>query len=161
MSAVGPVSSGGGLVRLELHPPVSFILRQSGAFRRKLLNLGPLWDLFADVMEDVEEEQWSSRGHGQWAPLAASTLAKKTNPDILVESGDLKDSLTDRGRAMDAGPMSMIWGTDVSYAGYHQDGTPKMPQRMLIDIQLADRRRFEQAQVKFVDQAARETWGRI
>lgn len=151
-------------VQLTLSPPVGFILRQSGAFRAALENLEPLWERFKPIMSAIEQEQFESHGHGQWPPLAASTLRYKTGGDILVETGDLKSSLIDPGRAAQTSAHEMIWGTDVAYAHFHQDGgsiAGRPPQRKVIDVQAEQRQRFEQATVQWVNEVAARTWGAI
>src|SRR5690242_17119804 len=105
-SVVGGTTLGsGGGIRMELEPPISFILRQTGAFRDALLDLEVLWDLFKPIMESIEEQQFSSSGEGAWPGLADSTLAQKEKggwpSDPLVRTGDLKASLVDPGRAAD------------------------------------------------------------
>jgi phage gpG-like protein len=99
--------------------------------------------------------------------LAPSTLAEKARlgypSDILVRTGELRDSLTDPGRAMKIGATEATYGTDVFYAGYHQDGTTKMPQRQVIPLPLPPslRQRLETAMVFWVDLVAARTFGRI
>lgn len=151
-------------VSLTLNPPVGFILRQSGAFRAALDNLEPLWERFKPIMSAIEQEQFDSHGHGAWPPLAASTLRYKTGPDILVETGDLKASLIDPGRAARTSAREMVWGTDVAYAHFHQDGgsiAGRPPQRKVIDVRVEERQRFEQATVQWVNEVAARTWGAI
>lgn len=152
-------------VHVELKPPVAFILQQSGAFRRALANLEPLWDRFKPILGEIEAEQFSSQGHGAWPGLAASTLAQKAAhgypADPLVRTGDLRESLVNPGRAAQSSGDTLIYASDVDYAGYHQDGTSKMPQRKVIDLRTDDRRRLEQETVAWIDEVARDTWGRI
>lgn len=163
----GARSSGPGGVTIMLDPPLEFILRQTGAFRAALEDFGPLWDKLSDVMEKVEQDQFDSEGHGQWATLADSTLAEKQRlgfpEQILVRTGDLKDSLTDPGRAASKQPFSMTWGTDVPYAIYHQLGTEKMPERQVIPdpFPVEDRRKLEVAMVTWINEMSALTWDRI
>jgi phage gpG-like protein len=148
-------------VDVKLEPPISFIQRQAGAFRQDLENLVPLWDKFDDTLHEITEEQFSSHGHGAWPGLAESTIAQKSAHgfplDPLIRTGSLKDSFD----PLSKGPQSFIWGSEVEYAGYHQDGTPRMPQRKVIDIRVEDRRRLEQDQVRYVNESAARTFGRI
>ena len=148
-------------VDIKLSPPVSFILRQSGAFRHDLENLMPLWDKFDNVLHEMTEEQFDSHGHGAWPGLAESTIQQKSAHgfplDPLIRTGSLKDSFD----PLAEGPQTFIWGSEVDYAGYHQEGTPRMPQRKVIDVRTEDRRRLEQAMVQYVNDSAARTWGRI
>lgn len=154
-----------GPVEIRLEPPLSFIQAQSGAFRAALLDLQSLWSKFEDVMSAIGVERFESEGYGNWAPLADSTVRQKAAHswpmNILERTGDLKASLSDPGRAAQTTPQSMTWGTDVPYAGYHQEGTPKMPARPVLEIRVEDRRRLEVAQVTWINEVARMTWGRI
>jgi phage gpG-like protein len=160
----GSVVGGGGGVRIELRPPIEFILRQTGAFRHQLEDLVPLWELFKPVMSEIEEEQFASQGHGEWPPLAESTLRYKSGGEMLVESGALKSSLVDPGQAAQTGPMQMTWGTDVEYAHWHQDGgtiAGRPPQRKVLDVRAEDRQKLERVMVTWINLVAAETMGRI
>lgn len=160
-----PVVRAAGIVSLELSPPVEFIADQIGGFRDRLTDFTPLWERFASVLEGIETDRFDTEGHGEWPELAPSTVREKTRLgfplDILVRTGKLKKSLTERELAMRLTPLSMSWGTDVEYAKYHQEGTTKMPQRKVLDIDVADRRRLEAAMVGWIDQVAAESLGRI
>jgi phage gpG-like protein len=152
---------------MHFEPPVEFILQQTGAFQAALLDLEVLWELFKPIMSEIEEQQFDSHGAGAWPSLSESTLEQKGRggwpSDPLVRSGDLKNSLTDPGRAAQTGPTEMSYGTDVPYAGYHQDGTSKMPQRQVISdpFRVEDRRKLEVAMVTYINRAAAATFGRI
>lgn len=156
-------------VRVVLSPPVPFILRQTGTFKRNLLNLSPLWDKFKPVMSAIEQERFDTEGHGQWPALADSTIQDRLKHGysagpILQRTRDLADSLIDPNRAAQTGPRHMIWGTDVAYAHYHQDGgtvAGRPPRREILDIRVDDRRKLEQAQVQWINEIAARTFGRI
>lgn len=163
-TVTGPVSSGGGGVRIQLEPPIEFILRQAGAFRHALENLEPLWELFKPIMAEIEEEQFATEGHGEWPGLADSTLRYRDGQPILQQTGALKASLVDPAQAAQTGPMSMSWGTDVGYAHWHQDGgtiAGRPPQRKVLDVRVEDRRKLERAMVTWINVVAAETFGRI
>lgn len=158
----------GGVVSLELSPPLEFIEAQHGEFQRELTDFTGLWERFADTLEDLERDTFLTEGHGDWPPLAASTLRQKTAQgfptDILVRTHKLETSLTNREIAMRMTPQSMSWGTDVAYAHYHQDGgsTPgRPPQRKLIDVRVEDRRRLEASMVGWINEVAARTLGRV
>src|SRR4051812_18523565 len=90
----------GGVVSLDLSPPLEFIEAQHGEFQRELTDFTGLWERFADTLEDLEQDTFTTEGHGDWPPLAASTLRQKTlhgfPTEILVETGRLRESLTNR-----------------------------------------------------------------
>ena len=163
-----PIVSGGAGVTVQFRPPIEFILRQAGAFRRGLLDLQPLWDDFKPIMREIEEQQFATEGHGEWPPLADSTLRQKAAlgypPDPLIRTRTLYDSLTDPSRAAQTTPRSMVWGTDVPYAHYHQDGgsiAGRPPRRPVLDLTVEDRRRFERTMLSWINKLASRTWGRI
>jgi phage gpG-like protein len=152
-----------GAVEITLQPPLGFILRQSGAFRRKLEDLIPLWRRFDAVLHQIEAEQFASEGHGQWPPLAASTLRQKARRGFpatpMIRTGRLIGSFD----PMSMSAQAFTWGTEVEYAHWHQDGgyvPGRPPQRKLIDIDTTARRRLEQEMVGYLNDAAAETWGR-
>lgn len=162
-----PAVTRGAGVSIQVEPPLEFILKQTGAFQAALLDLEPLWELVKPVAASVEEEQWDTQGQGAWPPLADSTIAEKERggwpSDPLIRTGDLKASLTDPGRAADSGPRHLIYGTDVEYALFHQEGTSRMPQRQVIPdpYRVEDRRKVEAAMVTYINRAAKLTFGRI
>ena len=63
-----------------------------------------------------------------WAPLAESTLAKKTGT-ILLETGDLLGSITHNVDAMANLTGEAYVGTNLEYAKYLEFGTSRMPAR--------------------------------
>lgn len=160
----GSVVSQGGGVTLRLTPPLEFIMRQSGRFRQQLANLEPLWDRFKPIMGEIEKKRFADEGPG-WEPLADSTKRQKSAAgyplDPLIREGDLLASLTNESRAASTARMRMEWGSDVSYATYHQEGTGKMPQRKVVDVYVDARRRLEMAMVGWINLVARNTFGRI
>lgn len=169
----GPVTSGAALrkgngVEIVLSPPIEFILKQSKSFQRQLVtDLPELFTMFGPVMGEIESEQWATEARGSWAPLAPSTVEQKARegwpPDILVRTGDLRDSLTDPARALEVHLVEATYGTDVSYAGYHQDGTDRMPARQVIPDPLPVdlRRKLEARMVFWINRIAARTFGRI
>lgn len=155
-------------MQIVLRPPLEFILRQSGALRRGLLNLGPLWDRFEREMSAIQAERFASEGYGEWPALAESTLADRARRGfaagpILQRTRTLRDSLVDPAQASRTTPRTMTWGTDVDYAILHQDPpTPgRPPQRTVLDLRVEDRRRLETQMVSWVNDLAARTWGRI
>ncbi len=165
----GPVATRGAGVSLTFRPPIEFILQQSRAFRRALLNLGPLWDRFKSEMTKIEEERFSSEGYGEWDELADSTLRDRARKGfgpgpILQRTRNLMDSLVDPGRAAQTTARSMSWGSDVDYARFHQEGgsiSGLPPQRIVLELRVEDRRRLETQMVSWLNEIAERTWGRI
>lgn len=98
---------------------------------------------------DLEREQFGSEGQrasGGWAPLAASTLARKRanglDERILRATGALYESLEETSSGGDAirhaDPTQMVFGTTVPYARYHQLGQG-VPRRRPVELAERDR----------------------
>ncbi len=145
------------VVDITFSPPIDFILRQHGRFRRELDDFSELWEMLKPVISQIEQDRFDQEGPG-WAPLAASTLSQKSRDGwpskILHRTLTLRDSLVDPSQAFSGGAREMTWGTGVFYAGFHQDGTEKMPARPVIDIDAAARRRIEQETVRWINRVA-------
>lgn len=163
----GVISGKGGGIKLIINPPVEFILKQSGAFQRALVSeMDRMYETFKPVLGAMEQEWFASNGQGTWPPLADSTVARKGHSTILVDTGDLKASITDPGRAMQIHGVEAEYGTDVEYAIYHQDGgyvAGRPPQRQVIPdpLPVDTRRELERLMVAWIDLLAAKTWGRI
>ena len=61
-----------------------------------------------------------------WAPRKD----RKSTHQLLIKSGDLRGNF----RAVVTGPDTVVVGTKVKYAGYHQHGTKNMPARPFFPI---------------------------
>ncbi len=81
--------------------------------------------MVSEVLEPSVDEQFATDGHGQWAPLAASTIAGKGNDTILFTSGRLAGSFKRGGQenVEEITRQSLKWGSSVPYAIFHQTGT--------------------------------------
>lgn len=169
-----PVIRGGGVVSLELSPPLEFIEDQVGVFQARLRDLMPLWERFVPLLEEMERHIFRTENDGQWPPLAPSTVAEKARqgfpPFPLIRTGALYESLTDGEQAARLDPDRMSYGTDVDYAKYHQgfrdsEGAPtdpgRPPTRKVIDVTVADRRKFEAAMIGWINEVAAESLGRM
>ena len=98
--------------------------------------------------KDAAFTNQTSPGGQPWAPLAESTKYKKESNVILVDTGALRTSLVDVGGTGNVNTVashSLIYGTDVEYALFHESGTKRMPARPLAGLsetlvnKLADR----------------------
>lgn len=72
-----------------------------------------------------------------WTPLKPSTVARKGHDRILVDTGALRESLVHvggPGNINEVAPRGMLFGTEVEYAGFLQDGTSRMPSRPPVGI---------------------------
>lgn len=145
-------------VSIHFDPPLVHIKHDIDDFEGEINDFEPLWRELAKLMADVEVERWSSDGFGSWPPLAESTVRQKGHSDILIDTLALYASLADPGNAikhMDA--HSMEYGTDVSYAHWHQDGGYKPgrpPRRVILDVPPQYEPRIEELAIEFVNKAA-------
>lgn len=132
------------LIELSAHGDVQ-VSRRLLRFGERAINAAPAFEFIATELMRIEREQFDTEGQrssGGWAPLAESTLAQKTGPSILVESGELKASLTERGHPSQRLIISdtfMVFGSEVDYAAYHQRGTAHMPRRRPLELTEHDR----------------------
>lgn len=123
---------------------------------RRILRVGehaaeaiPLWNsVWRDLMmiERVQFLTEGQHGSGGWEALSESTIREKQrkgfSPWIERASGALFQSLTEpmaSGMIFDRTSSWMRFGTAISYAGFQQSGTSKMPQRKLMDLKESER----------------------
>lgn len=107
--------------------------------QRNVGNLQPAWDMIGQDLWASVMDNFSSEGRPtKWAPLAASTLARKARKGqagkkILNATGTLNQEIGWKpdSRGVDVGTM-------VKYAAYHQDGTRRIPARPFLVLQDAD-----------------------
>lgn len=107
-------------------------------------NLGDATEAF-EAMADyqktvVNARQFAGLGSpevgGTWSPLspryAAWKAKKRPGAPLLVFDGDLRRHMTQPGEGVhEIRKTGFTVGTDLFYAGYHQNGTVKMPARPL------------------------------
>jgi len=91
-----------------------------------------------DRLRQVERRQFDSQGaygSGGWQALAPSTVAKKGNDRILVDSGALYAAMTgETGDSISVAlPDGLDFGTTLPYAVYHQQGRG-VPQRRVAQL---------------------------
>jgi len=113
---------------------------QLNDFSPELQNVGDyLMDFFTNDVFSSEGAVYGS----PWAPLAESTLRQKRGGGgILVASGKMRTSY----QLMTSTNYLIITNTATNrngdfYAGYHQEGTSRMPQRLLMKF---DQERMDQ-----------------
>jgi len=134
-------------------------------------DLRPVWeDLYDDFLQGERSlfaaegnvgsrtrEMESSGAWGLWEPLnedyAKRKQAQGYGTKILVRTGRLKESLTERSHAdavFQSRELGMSLGTKVPYAGYHQTGTSRMPAREPIRINESKARRWMRLIQQFI-----------
>jgi phage gpG-like protein len=121
--------------------------RELHAMRERVQDVRPAWDVVLTWWAERNVTNFRNAGKrwgAAWRPLAPSTLGEKLRlgypPDILVRGGDLRRSLTMRPLGVEQlRPHDVEAGTNVSYAGFHQRGTKKMPKRQLVNARAVQR----------------------
>jgi phage gpG-like protein len=71
-----------------------------------------------------------------WAELAASTIQRKGHDRILRDTGELRSSLAGQhsNAIREVTHRGLIFGTRDERAGYHQEGTSRMPARPPVGV---------------------------
>jgi phage gpG-like protein len=105
----------------------------------------PYWPTIAAVFYESTRQRFASDGFGTWPRLSDgySKWKIKNFPGegILSATGNLRRSLTDRfgpNAVYEEEPQSLLLGTNIPYATYHQYGTSKMPARPPIGLRPTD-----------------------
>jgi hypothetical protein len=115
--------------------------RRMQAMRERTENVSPAWDALLTWWAARNVTNFRNKGlrwKNPWKPLAPSTLAEKLRlgypPDILVRTGMMRRSLTERPLGIERiRPHEVEAGTAARPAAYHQSGTRRMPARKLIN----------------------------
>jgi phage gpG-like protein len=102
---------------------------------------GIMADDFFRTMAAVFVSEGAYEGGNRWKALSPAYARWKARyfpgRKILELNGRMKDSLTIKGNSdnvLEINPDSLVVGTRVPYAIYHQTGTPKMPMRKIIEL---------------------------
>lgn len=94
--------------------------------------------ILQDFQQDIAEGEKAAfdgqhePGGAAWAPLRPSTIARKGHNRILFETGALMTSLVSLGGPGNINATterSLLFGTDIPYAIFHDQGTSRMPAR--------------------------------
>jgi phage gpG-like protein len=99
-----------------------------------------------DAIRPWLRKQFESQGrgaHGRWPALSSSYARRKAllypNKKILEASGDLKNDLLSDANEGETTPRTMLYGTKIKYAIYHQTGAKfrkrrgSLPARRIFD----------------------------
>lgn len=102
-----------------------------------LRDLRPFWPLLVPIFIGWMGAQFATEGGwggNAWAPLSAAYAVEKARSypgrTILIREGDLRRAASEPSRV--ATPRTLTLTIDSDIAGYHQEGTDKMPARPLI-----------------------------
>lgn len=130
-------------------------------FRERADDMRPVFTALADDFLNMERAQFRSQGlfgSGGWAPLKQSTVDRKAaaglDPRILHATLALYQSLTsssDQHHVRRVTGDSLVVGTDLLYAGVHQNPvTSPLPQRRPVEFREQDRRAWIKALQSFL-----------
>jgi phage gpG-like protein len=112
----------------------SEVIRVIRGSRRRMRQYVAVFQGARKHLETAYGDNFASRGTpvGGWAPYGAWS-AEAGQPARLVRTGRLLQSLTSlQGAPNDIGAKQATFGTNVPYAGFHQDGTREMPMRKVV-----------------------------
>lgn len=119
------------------------LVRGFQRFAEDVKDVRPAWPAVLNTLRQLEGQQFASEGAEggtAWAPLSPKYAAWKARKfpgrRVLVLTGDLRESLTyETGYSIaDMQPLSLVFGTAVPYAIFHQRGTSRMPARKPINF---------------------------
>lgn len=135
---------------------VTAINRTLTRWRGRLADASPAFDEIGGLFAQIETRRFAQQGPG-WAPLSPAYARAKAalfpGRPILVRTGQLRDSLTQRPFGIDrVGPTFAEFGTNIPYAQYHQHGTPHMPARppLVTDLAETDKRRMTKIMQRYI-----------
>lgn len=121
-------------------------LNKMNYFDSQAQNLKPVFDSFGDYMLRSIDRTFQAEGRPKpWAPLAPGTIEDRIRKGygrgpILVRTGDLK-----RGFGVDTGPAFFRISNGMRYFKFHQYGTKKAPQRIMVQLLRQDKAQFTRA----------------
>lgn len=129
---------------------IQWLGRSAADFARQFdiaANVSDFRPVFQDIAQKVVApsiaENFQAGGRPKWAPLAESTKIKKAklgqSSRILVATGALEERASDPSKYKITRTELKAAPFGIPYWGYHQIGTPKMPYRVIMMLQAADR----------------------
>lgn len=83
-------------------------------------------------------------------PEHKGTRAKPTRPQHYTTSGRMRDELLDMG-SVRVSPKRMLYAPISDIAGFHQEGTPKMPARPPVDLTLMELHEWDRIFVRWMN----------
>ena len=123
-----------------------------GAYEHRAQDYRGAWPAIREDFVEGQKRQFATEGKfgsGGWEELSPVYAAWKSvhfpGRPILQRTRRLHKSLTSPSHAdhvYDPGRKGLTLGTRVPYAGYHQTGTRRMPQRKPIELTSAQRTRW-------------------
>lgn len=127
-------------MRIDAHGWVQ-ARRELAEMKLRAENLIPAWEELLDWWARENRKHFTGRGQRwltPWAPLAAATVAEKVRlgypTDPLVRTGQMRSHLVGRPLGFERlSQTSVVAGTRLERAVFHQRGTKYMPQRRLVN----------------------------
>jgi hypothetical protein len=122
-----------------------------------LNDLRPFWPLVVPIFISWMRSQFESEGGWGgtgWSPLSPKYAARKARlfggKTILIAEGDLRQAASMPSRRV--GPRELVLTIEDPKAGFHQEGTSRMPARPLIPkrLPMMAQREVEQAADRYV-----------
>lgn len=107
-----------------------------------------LKEIGSEVIAPSVEANFATGGRPKWAPLSPVTVARKSaagaaDPSkILVHTGAMRKSASDHERYSVTPDKIVAYPLKTPYWQYHQQGGPKLPQRVIMMLQVEDRTRI-------------------
>ena len=99
--------------------------------QRRSVNMRPVLKDGRDMLEQANRANFAANGLPSGSPWAARRREEKW--PLMRRTGKLFNSLSRlRGSPNDIGLREATFGTNVEYAGFHQNGTRKMPKRLIV-----------------------------
>ncbi len=98
-----------------------------------------------DALRPWLKKQFEEQGHGdhgRWKELSGPYATRKARrypgEKILSASGKMKRDLLSESNRGEMTARTLLYGTNIKYAIYHQTGTKKMPARRIFDPEESD-----------------------
>lgn len=88
------------------------------------------------AIEDIDQ-RFMTRGYGTWAPLKPSTIKRKGNSMVLIDTGAMLSSVNISKLTQDSVEVDVPFGgktRNPKVPVFHQEGTKRMPQRKIIEV---------------------------
>ena len=122
--------------------------------RGRLLNPAPLMQQIGMMLSNSTTERIHTKKSPDgsvWQPLAHATIKRKGHDNILVDKGDLLDSITFSASSWTA----RIFSTDQNQGKVrgHQFGSDRLPARAIFGLSQGDREDIENLAVIWMEEA--------
>lgn len=136
------------------------IMAKFNRLAEKISDYSDVFEKLGDDFYEIEKRLFGSQGgsgdKGKWKALSPKYAAWKSKnypgQPILVQTGELRDSLTQKGgqniRAISR--KQAVFGTYDEKAIYHQQGSGKLPKRRPIDLNEQDKSRWMKIVHEFI-----------